>query len=170
VKGALEYAVALGFQSVTQNFQPTYAFNPRHIEDMRVGNAILKERLDLEEEKDKRSTVRKETEKERREAVALSVQLAYQDDRKTKAEIDEREAELRRIRTAKQPEAPKPKRARKMPSAGMTLDGKEVVVSGAQPADESGTSARRGYSAQDEDDEDDDEDAMEEDAGSDKES
>lgn len=93
----------------------------------------------------------------------FQVQLAYQDDRKTKAEIDERESELRRIRASKQPEAPQPKRARNMPSAGMTLDGKEVVMSGAQPVDGAGTSVRRGYSAQDEDeDEDEEDDAMEE--------
>ncbi len=57
----------------TQNFQPIYAFSPRHIEDMRVGNAVLMERIELEEEKDRRASGRKETEKERREAVARKV-------------------------------------------------------------------------------------------------
>lgn len=68
-----QFTIAKNPFGKTQNFQPSYAFNPRHLEDLRVGNAILKERLDLEEEKDKKSTVRKETEKERKEAVALSV-------------------------------------------------------------------------------------------------
>lgn len=53
-----------------------YAFNPRHLEDMRVGNEILKERLDLEEEKNRKASERKETEKERKEAVARSVRRA----------------------------------------------------------------------------------------------
>ncbi|KLO15695.1 hypothetical protein SCHPADRAFT_995694 [Schizopora paradoxa] len=172
VKGAIEYAVALGFHSVTQNFQPTYAFNPRHLGDMRVGNEILKERLDLEEEKNRRAMEHKETEKERKEAVARSVQLAYADDRKTKAELDEREVLLRQARAANPqaaPEEPKTKRVRKsrMPSAGMTLEGKEVVMTGAQPAaDSSGATTRHGYTAQDEDDdgEDDDDEEMLEDS------
>lgn len=40
---------------------------------MRVGNAVLMERIELEEEKDRRASGRKETEKERREAVARKV-------------------------------------------------------------------------------------------------
>ncbi len=95
------------------------------------------------------------------------------EDRKAKAEVDEREAQLRQVRAAAEQESPEPKRVRKskMPSAGMTLDGKEVVVSGAQPINASGASTRHGYTAQDEDDDEgDSDDVMEEDTGSDKQS
>lgn len=96
--------------------------------------------------------------------------MAYAEDRKTKAELDEREVIIREARAANPPaEAPEPKRVRKsrMPSAGMTLAGQEVVVSGAHPAvDASGVSTRHGHTTQDDDGEYDDE--MEEDSGSDR--
>lgn len=38
-----------------KNFQPFYTFNPRHLEDLRLGSTILKEFVDLENEKAERA-------------------------------------------------------------------------------------------------------------------
>ena len=56
-----------------ENFQPIYAFNPRHLEDLRIGNMVLKDRLKVESEKIQRTSHSKETEKERREALVRNV-------------------------------------------------------------------------------------------------
>ncbi len=53
--------------------QPIYAFSPRHIEDMRVGNAVLMSESSSRKRKTGGASGRKETEKERREAVARKV-------------------------------------------------------------------------------------------------
>jgi hypothetical protein len=38
-----------------KNFQPFYTFNPRCVEDLRIGTAILKEFMDHEREKAERA-------------------------------------------------------------------------------------------------------------------
>jgi hypothetical protein len=38
-----------------KNFQPFYTYNPRRIEDLRLGAAILREFVDLESEKAERA-------------------------------------------------------------------------------------------------------------------
>ncbi|KAF9055324.1 hypothetical protein BDZ89DRAFT_15394 [Hymenopellis radicata] len=39
-KGALEYAIELGFRPEVVNFQPYYTFNSRHFEDLKIGCSI----------------------------------------------------------------------------------------------------------------------------------
>ncbi|KZP15642.1 hypothetical protein FIBSPDRAFT_665209, partial [Athelia psychrophila] len=55
-KGALEYAIALGFQPEVEDLQPYYRFNPEKMIDLRVGAAILKEAIELDTEKQERAT------------------------------------------------------------------------------------------------------------------
>jgi len=97
-KGALEFAIALGFRPEVQNFQPFYVFNPRKMSDLRIGSVILKEYVDLELSKQERAGQSKKEEKAAIAAAALKVKLAYFDDRKSKELHDQRERELRNAR------------------------------------------------------------------------
>jgi len=72
-KGALEFAVELGFRPEVQNFQPFYTFNRRHMEDLRIGNSILADYIDLETEKQERAARSKKNEKASIEAAAEKV-------------------------------------------------------------------------------------------------
>jgi hypothetical protein len=99
-KGALEYAIALGFRPEVQNFQPYYRFNPRKTLDLRIGAAILKETVDLEKDKQERSNQAKREEKAVAMAAANNIKLAFLDDRKTKMLRDQRDRERREARAA----------------------------------------------------------------------
>ncbi|KAH8118558.1 hypothetical protein DFH11DRAFT_1874689 [Phellopilus nigrolimitatus] len=128
VKGALEYAVALGFHLKVIDFQPLYVFNGRrHLEDLHVGNEILKETLVREAEKQDRSKGSKLSEKELQEIVRHNVQLNFQEDRRMKQLRDEREAALRAARQlagASSPAvAPTSPAVSTIPTGGVTLSG-----------------------------------------------
>jgi len=97
-KGALEFAIELGFRPEVKNFQPYYTFNRNRLENLRTGAIILKEYIDLEVEKQERADRSKKGEKEAREAAAEKVKLAYMDDRKAKILRDEIEKEQRTAR------------------------------------------------------------------------
>ncbi|KAF9457014.1 hypothetical protein BDZ94DRAFT_1274273 [Collybia nuda] len=97
-KGALEYAIELGFRPEVQNFQPYYTFNPRRMDDLRTGTAILREFVKLEAEKAERAARSKVDQKVVAAEVANQVKLAYMDDRKTKQLRDERDKEQRAAR------------------------------------------------------------------------
>jgi len=97
-KGALEFAVELGFRPEVQNFQPFYTFNQRHMEDLRIANSILKDYIDLETEKQERAARSKKNEKASIEAAAEKVKLAYMDDRRSKLLRDEMDKERRAAR------------------------------------------------------------------------
>ncbi|KAJ8515050.1 hypothetical protein ONZ45_g7482 [Pleurotus djamor] len=105
-KGTLEYAIAMGFHAEVKDFQPYYVFNPRKMEDLRLGAAMLKEAMSLQAEKDERSARSKELEKAAREEAALKVKLAFMDDRRSKTMFDEREKEIREARAAAQAALP----------------------------------------------------------------
>jgi len=99
-KGTLEYAIELGFRPEVQNFQPFYTFNSRRMDDLRTGTAILKEFLDLENERAERAARSRVDQKAVAAAVANQVKLAFMDDRKSKLLHDQRERELRAARAA----------------------------------------------------------------------
>jgi len=128
-KGALEYAIELGFRPEVVDFQPYYTFNKRNLQDLRVGNTILKEYLAVEIEKEERSARAKKSEKESHDAVAEKVKLAFMDDRKSRMLRDEMEREQRgaRAAAAAQREAAKAAKPRTndnaMPGGGQTLSG-----------------------------------------------
>ncbi|KAL4242011.1 hypothetical protein ABKN59_000458 [Abortiporus biennis] len=124
-KGTLEYAVALGFRPEVQNFQPYYVWHKRRMNELQVGNAILKEMLELETSKEERLAQAKKEEKAIAEAAKAKVKQAFMDDRKSKAMQDRRERELRNIheaatrRTSSSP--PSSPATRVMPGSGHTL-------------------------------------------------
>ncbi|KZP33032.1 hypothetical protein FIBSPDRAFT_774381 [Athelia psychrophila] len=99
-KGALEYAIALGFRPDVEDFQPFYRFNPKKMIDLRVGAAILKEAIELDTEKQERLDRSKREEKAAAAAVASNIKMAFLDDRKTKLMRDQRERERREARAA----------------------------------------------------------------------
>ncbi|KIK68129.1 hypothetical protein GYMLUDRAFT_155580 [Collybiopsis luxurians FD-317 M1] len=78
--------------------QPYYSFNPTRISDLKIGTAMLKETLDLLEEKKARTTTSKQTVAEARAEVVEKVHLQFMEDRRAKMEVDEREKQLRQAR------------------------------------------------------------------------
>jgi len=94
-KGALEYAIELGFKPEVINFQPYYTFQRRHFEELQIGSTILKEYLAIETEKEERIALAKKNEKAAHDAVAEKVKLAFMDDRKAKSVRDQIEREQR---------------------------------------------------------------------------
>ncbi|KAL5487641.1 hypothetical protein ACEPAI_5749 [Sanghuangporus weigelae] len=127
VKGALEYAVAMGFHHKVENFQPLYVFNDRHLEELRIGNEILKETLTREAEKAARASHSKlPSVKEQQEIERQRIQLQFHEDRLEKQERDKREAELRAARQAAgetTPPTPTTASTSRIPTGGMTLSG-----------------------------------------------
>ncbi|KAE9410556.1 hypothetical protein BT96DRAFT_381432 [Gymnopus androsaceus JB14] len=99
-KGTVEYLRELGFHPEVVDFQPFFVFNPKFLSDLKIGNAMLKESLDLQDEKKARAMVVKQTVQQARAEVVQKVQLAFMEDRRAKMEADERERELREARAA----------------------------------------------------------------------
>lgn len=83
-KGALEYAVALGFRPEIQNFQPSYVFSDKFLPDLRIGADIVKEVIRNESEKQEREETSKRLAKAAEEARVEKVKKAFMDDRKSK--------------------------------------------------------------------------------------
>ncbi|RDX55623.1 hypothetical protein OH76DRAFT_755621 [Lentinus brumalis] len=153
-RGTLEYAVALGFRPEVDNFQPFYIWNKRHMNDLQIGAAIIKEALEREVVKEERAQRRKEEEKAAQDAAKAKVKQAFYDDRKGRAIIDERERVAREAAAAKRAAggmSPEPEpadyRPRRMPGSGHTLSGDVIDVD--EGSDEEDAAAR--------DDDDDDE-------------
>ncbi|KAJ4001149.1 hypothetical protein F5050DRAFT_1708523 [Lentinula boryana] len=97
-KGTVEFLRELGFHPEVDNFQPFFVFNPKRMSDLKIGSAMLKESLDLQEQKRARAMESKQTVQEARAEVIERVHLAFMDDRRAKMELDEREKELRAAR------------------------------------------------------------------------
>lgn len=156
-RGTLEYAVALGFRPEVENFQPYYIWNKRHLNVLRIGAAIIKEALDREVVKEEQAARKKAEEKAAKEAAVEKVKMAFYDDRKGRAEIDERERVARAAAAAKRAAgmSPEPEsqaadhRPQRMPGSGHTLSGR--VVAAVDSDDETAAAAR-------DDDNDDDDD------------
>ncbi|CDO75594.1 hypothetical protein BN946_scf184858.g34 [Trametes cinnabarina] len=139
-RGTLEYAVAvipkLGFHPQIEDFQPYYVFNKRHMNDLKIGAAMIKEAVDRELVKEEREQRRRADEKAAHEAAVAKVKQAFYDDRKGRALIDERERVTRAAAAAKgaagspaQQDAIadyRPKR--RMPGSGHTLSGETIDV------------------------------------------
>ena len=100
-KGALEYAIALGFSPEVKDFQPYYVWKKSKAEDLRAGAAILKEALEIEARKQLRSNQSKQTRKEAAEEATRNVKLAFMDDRMNKSLRDQMEREARAARLAR---------------------------------------------------------------------
>ncbi|EJD53801.1 hypothetical protein AURDEDRAFT_180209 [Auricularia subglabra TFB-10046 SS5] len=102
VKGAVEYAVALGFRAEVLDFQPIYKWNPKHADELRIGAEMIREELAREDERKVFAERGKVAEKHAAKEAAEKVKLAYADDRRKKQEADRLEKE-RRIRAAASP-------------------------------------------------------------------
>ncbi|KIL70028.1 hypothetical protein M378DRAFT_175388 [Amanita muscaria Koide BX008] len=109
-KGALEYAVEaarpssliqMGFEPEVREFVPYYVHNPRRMEELKVGAAILEEVLQLENEKVEREGASKRDAKIVAEAASLKVKMAFIEDRTRVADRDERERQQRIAREAR---------------------------------------------------------------------
>ncbi|KAN0126662.1 hypothetical protein V8E52_000302 [Russula decolorans] len=93
-KGALEYAVAMGFCPEVDHFQPYYTFNKKHMTELRIGAAILREAMQTaEKEEDEGLKVR--TAKAEEEMRKKRAKEAFLDDRKTQMLRAEREKIIR---------------------------------------------------------------------------
>jgi hypothetical protein len=147
-KGALEYAIALGFRPEVQNFQPYYVFNPKKMNDLKLGAAILQEHMELETAKQERQAQAKREEKAVREAAVKNVKLAFMDDRKSKSLFDERDKQARARREAvnaelaRSPGLPSLESGpavpnRRMPGSGHMLTGEEPPTNAGEEEEQS---------------------------------
>ncbi|KAF5369925.1 hypothetical protein D9758_001015 [Tetrapyrgos nigripes] len=125
-KGTVEYLRELGFKPTIEDFQPYYSFMPSRMEDLKIGNMILREAFDLQTKKKEQASVTKMTQKEMAQEAAdkardfvaylvgsslrlfLQVKLAFMEDRRRKQELEEREKQLREIRAARATASPPP--------------------------------------------------------------
>ncbi|KAJ8596003.1 hypothetical protein M405DRAFT_727001 [Rhizopogon salebrosus TDB-379] len=127
-KGALEYAIAMGFRPEVKDFQPIYVWNERRGEELQIGAQILQEAMDIAEQKSARSQRNAAEAKAVAEAATKNVLLAFMDDRKTKMLRDQRD---RHVREASQPvsraNSPPPSSA-EIPGIGHTLSSSDPVV------------------------------------------
>ncbi|KAG8798905.1 hypothetical protein FRC17_007288 [Serendipita sp. 399] len=100
VKGALEYAVALGFRAEVEHFQPYYTFldTPRNRDTLRIGASVLSEALDRIVQKAEQDKLNRVDQKALQREIAQKVKLAYEDDRKEKKRRDELERQAREAR------------------------------------------------------------------------
>jgi len=93
-KGALEYAVAMGFRPEVERFQPYYSFNSKHMADLRIGATILREALQTAgKEEDEGLKVRMAKAEE--ELRIKRAKEAFMEDRKAQALRTQRERNIR---------------------------------------------------------------------------
>ncbi|KAG2348943.1 hypothetical protein BDR05DRAFT_856655, partial [Suillus weaverae] len=97
-KGALEYAIEMGFRPEVKEFQPLYVWNESKGEQLRLGAQILRETIELAEQKSARSQKNAAEAKAATEAATRSALLAFMDDRKTKMLRDQRDRHNREAR------------------------------------------------------------------------
>ncbi|CCA66584.1 hypothetical protein PIIN_00267 [Serendipita indica DSM 11827] len=100
VKGAIEYAVALGFRAEVIHFQPYYSFmaTPANLNRLRIGAAVLHESLDRIIQKAEQEKLNRVDPKAVQKEIAQKVKMAYEDDRKEKKRRDEMEKQARSTR------------------------------------------------------------------------
>ncbi|KAH7100676.1 hypothetical protein BKA62DRAFT_706170 [Auriculariales sp. MPI-PUGE-AT-0066] len=95
VKGGVEYAILLGFRANVRDFQPLYEWSPRHIDELRIGADMIREDLELQDEKKFQSEAASVANKHAAKEAADKVKLQYEEDRRKKAERDRMEKERR---------------------------------------------------------------------------
>ncbi|QRV72774.1 PUB domain-containing protein [Ceratobasidium sp. AG-Ba] len=91
-KGAIEYAIEMGFRATVEDFQPKYVWHstPENLVALRVGGEIIKEHVELAAAKEERSTKSKQTIAEEKAAAVKKALLAFEDDRKARKQLDAR--------------------------------------------------------------------------------
>ncbi|KAG2141732.1 uncharacterized protein EDB93DRAFT_621854 [Suillus bovinus] len=135
-KGALEYAIEMGFHPEVKDFQPLYVWNERKSEELHIGAQILQETIELAEQKLARSQKNAAEVKAAIEAAKRNALLAFMDDRKTKELRDQRDRHNREVRALHSPSvdgegttssSPPPSTA-EMPGSGHVLSSPDPVV------------------------------------------
>ncbi|KAH9965740.1 hypothetical protein BC827DRAFT_1179494 [Russula dissimulans] len=95
-KGALEYAVAMGFRPEVDRFQPYYTFNKKYMTELRIGAAILHEAIQIVgKEEDEGLKVRMAKAEE--ETRIKRAKEAFLDDRKAQVARTEQERRQRQV-------------------------------------------------------------------------
>ncbi|KAF8607595.1 hypothetical protein BDV93DRAFT_541837 [Ceratobasidium sp. AG-I] len=91
-KGAIEYAIEMGFRASVQNFQPKYVWHstPQNLVALRVGSDIIREHVELITAKEERSHKSKQTVAQEKAVAVQNALLAFEDDRKTRRLLDAR--------------------------------------------------------------------------------
>ncbi|KXN89617.1 hypothetical protein AN958_05484 [Leucoagaricus sp. SymC.cos] len=137
-KGAIEYAIEMGFRPEVKDFQPYYTFNPRYMEDLHIGRSILYNHIKLETEKMERAARARANEKANAAAAAQRVKLAFMDDRRTKEMKDEIERQRRAARAVAPPNSRSSRSSRSTPPPSM-LSGSTLNDDKSQSESPSGT-------------------------------
>ncbi|KAJ1308650.1 hypothetical protein OPQ81_004344 [Rhizoctonia solani] len=91
-KGAIEFAIELGFRATVQDFQPKYVWHssPENLTALRVGRDVLKDHIELTASKEERANLGQQLAKAERTAAVHNALLAFEDDRKRRKALDER--------------------------------------------------------------------------------
>jgi len=91
-KGAIEYAIEMGFRATVQDFQPKYVWHssPQNLVALRVGMEVVKEHVELIHAKEERSHKSKQTVAQEKAAAVQNALLAFEDDRKARRLLDAR--------------------------------------------------------------------------------
>ncbi|KAF8665312.1 hypothetical protein AX16_000332 [Volvariella volvacea WC 439] len=88
VKGALEYAIELGFEPKVENYDQYYVFNLKYLDDLITGAQILRDYVDGEDEKASREEVASKWKKAEEQAHIHEIKVQFLKDRKMKAVRD----------------------------------------------------------------------------------
>ncbi|CAE6454173.1 unnamed protein product [Rhizoctonia solani] len=91
-KGAIEFAVELGFRATVEEFQPKYVWHssPENLTALRVARDVLKDHITLATAKEERANLSQQLAKGAKNAAVQNALLAFEDDRKRRKALDER--------------------------------------------------------------------------------
>ncbi|KDN50968.1 hypothetical protein RSAG8_00597, partial [Rhizoctonia solani AG-8 WAC10335] len=91
-KGAIEFAIELGFRAAVEDFQPKYVWHssPENLTALRVGRDVLKDHLVIAAAKEERTNLSQQLAKAERSSAVQNALLAFEDDRKRRKALDER--------------------------------------------------------------------------------
>ncbi|CAE6455437.1 unnamed protein product [Rhizoctonia solani] len=91
-KGAIEFAIELGFRATIQDFQPKYVWHSssENLTALRVARDILKDHIELATAKEERAALSQQLAKTAKTAAVQNALLAFEDDRKRRKALDER--------------------------------------------------------------------------------
>ncbi|CAE6523176.1 unnamed protein product [Rhizoctonia solani] len=91
-KGAIEFAIEMGFRAAVQDFQPKYVWHssPENLTALRVARDVLKGHIELATSKEERANLGQQLAKSEKTAAVQNALLAFEDDRKRRKALDER--------------------------------------------------------------------------------
>ncbi|CAE6408902.1 unnamed protein product [Rhizoctonia solani] len=140
-KGAIEFAIEMGFRATVQEFQPKYVWHssPENLTALRVGREVLKEHIELAASKEERAGLSQRLAKTEKSAAVQNALLAFEDDRKRRKALDER------LKRDGYPTTPS-----KVPTAVIPPASPEFSIQG-EGQTLGAPSARRGFVHEDED-------------------